>query len=255
LIPRSLFAAIAIALSAPAALAQATPAATLERFVTLANTGQLTSPEGQAILTGEAKEMATEAKSMLPAADRIISVSPDFAAARFVLRGAGGDEADAYFYLQRMPSGWAVSAFRAMAMTGMDMMLLAEMKKQKTLSLEDQVRKRNLELILSPDSKLRAWFTANRPALEDIANAWTRLPAPRSSASSRDAEGVGASLPALGLSSVADLAGGVQITIGGTVDNKVGFLRAGPSGPPAIDPSSYIWLEDLGGGWFLYRAT
>jgi hypothetical protein len=254
-IARTIFVAIAIALCAPAALAQATPAATLARFVELANAGKLTTPEGQAILTGEAKEMATEAKSALPAADRIISVSPDFAAARFVLRGAGGDEADAYFYLQRTPSGWAVSAFRAMAMTGMDMMLLAEMNKQKTLSAEDQLRKRNLELVLSPDSKLRAWFTANRPALEGVATAWTQLPAPRSAASSRDAAGVGASLPALGLSSVADLADGVQITIGGSLDNTVGFLRAGPSGPPKISPSDFIWVEDLGGGWYLYRTT
>jgi hypothetical protein len=251
----SRFFALAMALSAPAALAQASPEATLERFVELANGGELTTPEGQAILTGEAKEMATEAKSALPAADRIIPVSPDFAAARFVLRGAGSDEADAYFYLQRTPSGWAVSAFRAMAMTGMDMMLLAEMKKQKTLSPEDQLRKRNLELVLSTDSKLRAWFTANRPALEDIANAWTRQPAPRSTASARDAAGVGASLPPLGLSSVADLADGVQITIGGTLDNTVGFLRAGPSGPPKISTSDFIWVEDLGGGWFLFRTT
>lgn len=225
-----------VAGGASAALAQATPEAALTRFIGLANAGELTTPEGQAILTGEARQMATAAKSNLPAADKVVAVSPTFAAARVVLRSPAGEEADAYFYLEKTAAGWAVSAFRQMAMSGMDMMLLAEMRKQKQLPPDDQIRKRNLELTLSTDSKLRAWFAANRQAIENLQPPY-------------------ADLPALGLLSVSETASGKEIVVGKTLDSTVGFLRAGALGPPAINPSSYIWIEDLGGGWFLFRTT
>jgi hypothetical protein len=224
------------AAATPAGHAQATPEATLARFISLANAGQLKTPEGQAILTGEAKQMATEAKSNLPAADKVVAVSPKLAAARVVLRSPAGEEADAYFYLEKTGAGWAVSAFRQMAVSGMDMMLLAEMKKQKQLPPDDQIRKRNLELTLSTDSQLRAWFAANRQAIENM-----QPPYP--------------DLPALGLFAVSETATGKEIVVGKTLGSTVGFLRAGPSGPPAINPSSYIWIEDLGDGWFLFRTT
>lgn len=236
MILRALFAAAAIALAAPAALAQKTPEATVARFVELANAGQLTAPEGQAILTGEARQFATDAKSNLPAADKIIVTGATTAAVRFVLHGNGSEEADAYFYLEKTPSGWAVSAYRAMALSGMDQMLLAEMKKRPRLSLEDQLQKLNLELTLSTDSQLRTWFTANSGKLAALTTA------------SND-------LKTLGLSSIKQASGETRITIGGTLDNTVGFLKAGPSGPPKISPSEFIWIEDLGGGWSLFRTT
>ncbi len=236
MILRTLFAAAAIALAAPAAFAQKTPEATVARFVELANAGQLTTPEGQAILTGEAKAMATDAKSNLPAPDKIITVGPTLAAVRFVLHGTGSEEADAYFYLEKSSAGWAISAYRAMALSGMDQMLLAEMKKRPRLSPEDQLQKLNLELVLSTDSQLRKWFAANRDKLAALTAASTNL-------------------KSLGLSSIEEANGEVRITIGGTLDNMVGFLKAGPSGPPKIDPSAHIWVEDLGGGWHLFRTT
>ncbi len=233
---RTILAAIVVALFAPAALAQATPEAAFARFIELANAGDLTTPEGQAILTGEAKQMATASKSNLPGADKVVLVSPTSAAARIVLRSPAGEEADAYFYLEKTAEGWAVSAYRQMALTGMNMILLAEMRKQRQLSPEDQLRKRNLELTLSTDSQLRAWFVANKEAVANLRPSHSEL-------------------DALRLSSVSETENGREIVIGGTLDNTVGFLRAGASGPPAISPSGYIWIEELGDGWFLFRTT
>lgn len=241
---RAVLLAIALGVAAPAALAQGAPEATLARFIELANAGRLTSPEGQAILTGEAKQMATDAASNLPAADRIVPVSPDLVAARIVLQGPRGLEADAYFYLERVQTGWAVSAYRAMAMTGMDISLLSELKRRPNLSAEEETLRRNLELMLSTDSQLRAWFTANRPALETIAKAWRARPA----------EERGPALSALGLSTIGAKGDGVQMAIGSKLGNTAGFLLAGSSGPPPISPSGYFWVEPLGGGWFLFRT-
>ncbi len=222
---------------APASFAQATPQAALERFVELANAGLLTTPEGQALLTGEAKQMATDAKSALPAVDRIIPVGKDKAAARFVLRSPSGEEADAYFYLEKAPQGWAIYAYRAVTMSGMDFVLLSELKKRGRLSEDEAVEKRNLELSLSTDSKLRSWFTANRAALDSLAKAGAG-----EETTTRARE--------LGIRNVATANGGTSIVVG----SAVGFLRAGPSGPPQVDPAGFIWVEDLGGGWFLYRG-
>ncbi len=248
---RSLFATAAIVLAPPAAFAQKTPEATLARFIDLANAGQLTTPEGQAILTGEAKQFATDAKSNLPAADKITTVTPTLAAARIVLRGSGDEEADAYFYLEKTPSGWAVSAYRAMALNGMDMMLLQEMKKRPRLSPEDELQKRNLELILSTDSKLRAWFAANREKLDQLTAAFVKV----DNGSDDIDPGIAADLKNLGLSSIHLVDAEVRIIIGGTLDNSVGFLSPGSLGVPRINPESFIWIEDLGGGWFLFRTT
>jgi hypothetical protein len=245
---------LVVASLAPTALAQATPEATLGRFIALANSGELKTPEGQAILTGEAKAMATEAKSNLSAADKFLSVSPTFAAARIVLRSGAGEEADAYFYLEKTATGWAVSAYRQMAPSGMDMMLLAEMRKQRELSPADQIAKKNLELTLSSDSQLRAWFAANRPAIVDLARVHNGAAFPPSPGVTRESH-LAASLKVLGLKSIDTQDSATRIVIGGSVDNTVGILLAGASGAPAINPSSYIWIEDLGDGWFLFRTT
>ncbi|MDP3494077.1 MAG: hypothetical protein Q8R82_13270 [Hyphomonadaceae bacterium] len=253
---RTLLAAAAVALAAPTALAQSTPDAAVARFIELANAGQLTTPEGRALLTGEASEMASDAKSNLPAADRLIPIGKDSAVARIVLRGSKGEEADAYFFLDRTQAGWAVSAYRRMAMSGMTMQMLEEMKKRPTLPPEDQLLKRNLELTLSSDSQLRTWFTANKPAIESLIQTYQRRPVPRTPALDRDpAPSLGPSLKALGLTVIEDAGDGIRVTVGGMMDNTVGFYRAGPSGPPPISPSEFIWVENLGGGWFLFRTT
>jgi hypothetical protein len=248
----SLFAAAAICLVGPAALAQASPQATIARFIELANAGELTADEGQAILTGEAKQFATDAKSDLPAADKVIAVSATFAAARIVLRGSLGEEADVYFYLEKSPAGWAVSAYRAMALTGINQMLLAEMRKRRSLSPAEQLEKLNLELTLSTDNQLRTWFDANHGTLNALTDAFLKA---RDPAKETIDPGVAADLKQLGLSAVEEADGEVRIVIGGALDNTVGFLRPGPSGPPQINPSEYIWMEDVGRGWFLFRTT
>jgi hypothetical protein len=114
----------------------------------------------------------------------------------------------------------------------------------------------NLELTLSSDGQLRTWFTANKPAIETLLKTYERQPAPRAPALDRDpAPGLGPTLKALGLTAVEDVGDGIRVTIGGMMDNTVGFFRAGPSGPPTISASEFIWVEDLGGGWHLFRTT
>jgi hypothetical protein len=48
--------------------------------------------------------------------------------------------------------------------------------------------------------------------------------------------------------------GAVQFTVDGTFDNVGGYLYS-PEGIPWISPDEYYYLEDLGNGWWLFRAT
>jgi len=47
----------------------------------------------------------------------------------------------------------------------------------------------------------------------------------------------------------------LHFVIGGITDNSVGFLYSEKRTPPEISASEYIWVEDLGDGWYLFRTT
>lgn len=46
----------------------------------------------------------------------------------------------------------------------------------------------------------------------------------------------------------------VQFTVDGQFDNVFGYIYC-PSDCPFISPEEYYYLEDLGGGWWLFRST
>ena len=49
--------------------------------------------------------------------------------------------------------------------------------------------------------------------------------------------------------------GAMQLTLAGNVDNAVGFLYTPTGEVPLISPEEYFYLEDLGDGWWIFRAT
>lgn len=49
--------------------------------------------------------------------------------------------------------------------------------------------------------------------------------------------------------------GAIQLTLAGNVDNAVGFLYSPSGDVPLISPEEYFYLEDLGDGWWIFRAT
>jgi hypothetical protein len=46
-----------------------------------------------------------------------------------------------------------------------------------------------------------------------------------------------------------------SFVIGGIMDNTVGFVYSPSNKPPQISPSSYIWVEEIAAGWYLFRTT
>jgi hypothetical protein len=49
--------------------------------------------------------------------------------------------------------------------------------------------------------------------------------------------------------------GAVQLTVAGKMDNAVGYIYSPKGGLPRISPAEYFYLEDLGNGWWIFRAT
>ena len=78
--------------------------------------------------------------------------------------------------------------------------------------------KKNLELTLSSDSQLRAWFAANRPAIVDLARVHNGAAFPPSPGVTRESH-LAASLKALGLKSIDTQDSATRIVIGGRVDH------------------------------------
>ena len=49
--------------------------------------------------------------------------------------------------------------------------------------------------------------------------------------------------------------GAVLMTVAGKVNDAIGFLYSPKGQLPLISPEEYFYLEDLGGGWWIFRAT
>jgi hypothetical protein len=101
---------------------------------------------------------------------------------------------------------------------------------------------RNIELVLASDSELLAWRKSHRALLERA------RAAPSSPEVQRELREAGASR--VGVEN-----GLTIVSIGGILDNVVGFLWAPEGRVPSISPSEYIWIEPAGDGWYLFKTT
>jgi len=97
---------------------------------------------------------------------------------------------------------------------------------------------------LSTDEQLGTWFSDHHSDLDAIVK--TEDEAKRAEL-----------CRSLGISTVRFESGrSVTFTIGGILDNSVGFLYlVAPEAPPQIDPGEYIWVEQIAVDWYLFRTT
>jgi hypothetical protein len=211
----------------------------VERFVTLNAASALASREGEALLAGEIDGYDRPSFGPLPASDRLVMLTDERAVAR--LPAQGERQPDIYLYLRARGGAWTIEALRTLATTGIARELRRLYRAMPSRTAEQEWQLANAELTLASDRELREWFGRNREALDQV----------RSTA---DAHLL---LERLHLIAIDRASGGlVRLTIGGLVDNEVGFLHvADPALVPPIDPSGHFWIEPLGDGWYLFKTT
>lgn len=228
----------------------------LSRFLALNASSELAGPEAQTLLEGELDGVERPTLGPLPEPDRIVMLSDTSAVARLPAQGEALP--DGYLYLRSQEGVWSIHALRTLALTGVLHELRRRARALPSLSPDLEAQVRNADLVLSSDRRLRAWFGENRPALERLV---AIASAHRGEADEHglriEAPEARAIVERLHLNRVSILPSGVvRVSIGGILDNEVGFMHApDPETVPPIDPSDHIWVEPLGGGWYLFKTT
>jgi hypothetical protein len=209
-------------------------------FVELNNRSELLSAEGKRLLAGELDDIDRPGEGILPPADKVLRISDTESVARVPARE--GSHPDLYFYLDRESDGWTVTAIRTLSLTGLFQEMRRTLRQMPTRSPVEEASLRNAELILSDDRTLLAW-AAEHSVLLDRARADPRSP------------DVAREFEAAGGNQVRTDDGLIILSVGGIMDNEVGFLFAPEGRLPAISLTDYIWIEPAGRGWYLFKTT
>ena len=232
---------------------------TIARFLDLNRRHQLDRREAKSLFAGEMAEWDAPMVGPLSAPDKLILAGDDLAIAR--LQGSTSDVAiDVYLYLRPVEGSWRIGAMRSLALTGMLREIRAYLTRKPDRSPEEDAMLRHANLTLSTDRQLIEWFRSNRASIEELrARAASARPrnGPQPAYQRIDDPATAGALARLGASSLTIEAEQTILTIGGMVDNSVGFLHT-DGAPPRIGEQgadNYIWIESLGDGWFLFRTT
>jgi hypothetical protein len=217
-----------------------TPEAAMTRFVSLNNGRRLASEEGKALLAGELDEVDTPGMGQLSAPDRLVRTGADSAVARIPANADGAP--DLYWFLERREGSWSVVGMRTLALTGVVVELRRLLRAQPSRTADEETVLRNAELTLAPDRELLAWAAGHRELLAKV------RAAPGSAATDRAVQVAGGNR--------SRLEGGIVfLSIGGILDNEVGFLLPLTGRPPTMDAGGYIWIEPAIDGWYLFKTT
>lgn len=261
LLPVLLLALGAAAPPAPAASSSAVLSVEAEQRAVLAELDRLSaasklqSEEGKALRTGEASDWISPDLGGGLGVDKLIQISPERAVARVP---AGKVPQDTYIYLEKVDGRWKVSAERTLALSFLLREFKEDLESKPAATPDQQALLRNVRLTVASDAELAAWFARHGAELEAIKNDYV-------AAGSSDwviAKGEGKAGPlvdrlrALGLAGMGRSEPGfVEVIVGGVLENAVGFLFDGGKPPPRPSPDDYIWIEPLGGGWYLFRTS
>ncbi|WP_426490831.1 hypothetical protein [Hymenobacter sp. 102] len=198
---------------------------------------------------------------------------------------SAGKGLDTYLHFEK-DSIWKMHAFRALSMTGMIEQAKNELERMTPRQVDELIEKAknakrkshvvfasrddynfelgNARLILELDENIIQHFIQNKAGFERIKEAALKEVASKKSDGERSmklVESFRNDFRKLFISSVSY--GGyelgekcVNFSIGGMVDNTVGYLFAKDENDlPEMNASRIIMLREIGDGWYLYKTT
>lgn len=231
----------------------------LEQLIQLSKTQALNSGKATNIFTGEAAGWTFPTfGTITEQPDTIRLIDANNAVARFLLTNPDQSQTDVYIYL-KLNTRWQVTAVRLLALTGVTKVIQTQLRAKQKLTVEEQQTLANADLMLATDAQLRVWFKANQDALLKLYQLVKEVPGAQKYFSADDTK-----LPPTVTSLLKRLHvtgaqlkrdGELEVIIGGITDNSVGVLFSPADKPPVMSDSGYIWIEALGGNWYLFRTT
>jgi len=126
-------------------------------------------------------------------------------------------------------------------------------------------------LTIASDAELKSHFVAQKPLFEALVKEFVALTAvdvvnfdgksaPDGGATPQQVSGLAQQLRALTLGAAIrkyrDAEGAIALIVGGDGENQVGFLRAGAGAKvPKMSPQSFIYVEPIADGWYLFKTV
>jgi hypothetical protein len=195
-----------------------------------------------------------------------------------------GKGLDTYLHFEK-DTVWKMSAFRALAMTGIIEQVKIELEKMTPQQVDDIIAKSkkkkkddfamftsredynfqlgNAKLTLELDDNISKHFVSNQAEFERLKNlALTQLEKGKvdKERSMKLIENLKTDYQKLFISSVSTggygLGNCINFLIGGMVDNSVGYIYVKDKKDlPAMNSDRVIMIREIGNGWYIYKTT
>jgi len=158
----------------------------------------------------------------------------------------GQQSQDWYAYLERENQIWKLSAVRKLALPGMYFMALQEIESKKSRSEEEEWQYQNMLLTIKSDKELKEYLKSKLVDFNEIISLYLD--------GKKDQYEI--KLKRLFISNITANSGVIELSIGGIMDNSVGYMYVKPgNSPPKMSPSEFIYIEQISKGWYIYKTT
>lgn len=158
-----------------------------------------------------------------------------------------GISRDWYIYLVNDQIKWKISALRSLALPGLFFMTLQELESKTNRTSEEEYEYQNMLLTMKPDAKLKEFLLEHIDDFNSIAS--------KAAENTTEANEIAKRLN-LNTVQIETGSGMVDVSIGGILDNSVGYLSVpNISAVPRMTDDDYIYIENVVGNWYLYKKT
>ena len=163
-----------------------------------------------------------------------------------VLLSDGHNSQDWYVFLVRENDLWKLSAVRSLALPSVFYSALQQLEQKYPRSEIEEWQFQNMLLTIKSDQELKDYLRSNLTEFKNLANLYLEGGKEQSTIGARH----------LYVNFVSDKDGVLDFSIGGIIDNSVGYLYV-PEGSkvPTMSPSEFIYIEEIADGWYIYKTT
>lgn len=163
-----------------------------------------------------------------------------------VLLSDGHKSQDWYAFLVKENDLWKISAVRNLELSGVFYMALQHLEQKTPRSEKEEWQYQNMLLTIKSDRELKEYLKSNLAEFSNVVTLYSK----------GDKEQSDKAAKRLFINFVNNKDGAIELNIGGIIDNAVGYLYVPPGAkPPTMDPSEFIYVEEIADGWYIYKTT